>query len=220
MTLLVDLSVYQHEVDFIRLKRYGVWGVCLRASSGVDYIDPDFSPRATRAKKAGLVVLSYHYSYFNDPEKEAAHYASVIKPHRLNGRPMLDVEEPSGAIHVEVWCHVFNAEMRNRGLPEPLYYGNPSYIAEHHYNRPIGSGLVLAAYGRNDGKEYPVKVPAPWKFYVAHQFTSTGRIPGIQGSVDVWHSHYPRRLKVSHNPIIRYWDNLHNEYAHWKGAPI
>src|SRR5579884_4146716 len=96
MATLVDLSLYQHSVDFQAVKRYGIWGVCLRASSGVDYIDPDFSVRAVRARKAGLVVLSYHYCYFNDPIKEADHYASVIKHHHLNGRPMLDVEEPSG----------------------------------------------------------------------------------------------------------------------------
>ena len=202
--LLVDLSKWQKEVDFQALKKYGVWGICLKATEGNGYIDPTFKDRAARAKKQGLVVLSYHYARFNDPVEEADHYASIIHPAKLTGRPMLDVEEPSGTINVEVWCRDFNRHLRyKRGLPLPLYYGNPSYIAEHHYTRPIGAGLVLAAYGRNDGKDYPVACPAPWTEITAHQFTSEARFPGVPGPVDAWHTNHPAKLKL--NRLTVWW---------------
>lgn len=202
--LLVDLSKWQAEVDFQALKKYGIWGVCLKATEGISFVDPTFKDRAIRAKKAGLVVLSYHFTDFKDPVEEADHYASIIKPAKLTGRPMLDVEIPSGTMNVEVWCRDFNRHLRyKRGLPLPLYYGNPSYISEHHYSRPIGAGLVLAAYGRNDGKEYPVTVPAPWTRFVAHQFTSVGRVPGVAGPVDVWHSKFPYVLRL--NRLTEWW---------------
>jgi len=202
--MLVDLSKWQDKVNFTELKKYGVWGVCLKATQGTTFVDPSFATRAKEAKKVGLVVLSYHYATFADPVEEADHYASIIHPARLTGRPMLDVEEPSGTINVEVWCRDFNRHLRyKRGLPLPLYYGNPSYIVEHKYSRPIGAGLVLAAYGRNDGKDFPVVVPAPWTRYVAHQFTSEGRLPGVGGPVDVWHSTHPSVLKL--NRLTEWW---------------
>jgi len=203
--LLIDLSNNNGEVNFKRIKEYGVWGVCLKATQGTEFVDPTFANRAREAKKAGLVVLSYHYATLKDPVEEADHYASIIHPARLNGRPMLDMEVPSGTINVEVWCRDFNRHLRyKRGLPLPLYYGNPAYISEHHYSRPIGSGLILASYGRDDGKDYPFIIPAPWTHVTAHQFTSVGHIPGIAGPVDVWHSRHHYRLKVSR--ILEWWE--------------
>jgi GH25 family lysozyme M1 (1,4-beta-N-acetylmuramidase) len=118
---------------------------------------------------------------------------------------MLDVEIPSGTINVEVWCRDFNRHLRyKRGLPLPLYYGNPSYISEHHYSHQIGAGLVLASYGRNDGKEYPFVIPAPWKKVAAHQFTSVGHIPGVPGPVDVWHSRHSWKLHL--NRFTEWWE--------------
>lgn len=204
--LLIDLSNNNDAVDFHAVKKYGIWGVCLKATEGTTFVDSTFATRAKAAKKAGLVVLSYHYARFEDPVAEANHYASVIKPAHLNGRPMLDVEEPSGTKNVEVWCRDFNRHIRYRNhLPLPLYYGNPAYILEHHYSRPIGSGLVLASYGRNDGKNYPVQTPEPWQLRVAHQFTSTGRVPGVSGPVDVWHTTRPWRLRL--NRLTEWWEN-------------
>lgn len=203
--LLIDLSNNNGEVNFKRIKEYGVWGVCLKATEGKTFIDATFGRRAHEAKKHGLVVLSYHYARFEDPVEEANHYASVIHPAKLNGRPMLDVEEPSGTINVEVWCRDFNRHLRyKKGLPLPLYYGNPSYISEHHYSHRIGAGLVLASYGRNDGKDYPFIIPAPWTRVMAHQFTSVGHIPGVVGPVDVWHSRHPYRLKL--NRLTEWWE--------------
>jgi lysozyme len=203
--LVCDLSNNNGQVNFDELKKYGVFAVCLKATQGVEFTDPTFHDRAKRAKKAGLVVLSYHFAGFNDPVEEANHYANVIHPARLNGRPMLDVEIPSGTINVEVWCRDFNRHLRyRRGLPLPLYYGDPAYITEHHYKHPIGAGLVLASYGRDDGKDYPYVVPHPWKEITAHQFTSKGHLPGVVGEVDVWHTTKPYKLKLSR--LLEWWE--------------
>lgn len=204
MKTLVDLSKYQTSANFKQLKEAGIWGVCLRASSGVSYIDPTFYPRARRARKHGLVVLSYHFAYLNDPIKEANHYCDVMSHRKkaLNGRPMLDIEIPSAGIDVEEWSHRFIQRVISRGFPRPLFYSNPSYITEHHFKKPIGSGLVLAAYGPNDGKDHPVECPSPWKYFVAHQFTSKGRVNGVPGFVDKWHSTHPRKLRKPTNIIF------------------
>lgn len=202
--LLVDLSNNNAEVNFKRLKEYGVWGVCLKATEGTTFTDRTFAGRAKAAKKVGLVVLSYHYARFEDPVEEANHYANVIHPARLNGRPMLDVEEPPGTINVELWCRDFNRHLRyKRGLPLPLYYGNPAYITERHYSHTIGAGLVLASYGRNDGRDYPYIIPAPWVRIKAHQFTSVAHLPGVAGPVDCWHSKHPYALKL--NRLTEWW---------------
>jgi GH25 family lysozyme M1 (1,4-beta-N-acetylmuramidase) len=56
--LLIDLSNNNGSVNFKRVKEYGVWGVCLKATEGNSFIDATFATRAREAKKAGLVVLS------------------------------------------------------------------------------------------------------------------------------------------------------------------
>jgi hypothetical protein len=53
--------------------------------------------------------------------------------------------------------------------------------------------------GRNDGKQYPVTAPAPWKSFVAHQFTSRGSVAGF-GPVDVTRVYKPGAVLA--HPIL------------------
>lgn len=202
---IVDTSQFQESVDFRELKAKKIWGVYLRATMGAQDVDSQFAIRVAHAHSVGLRIGTYHYAYPNlhpgneGASVEANHYASTIKRYHLNRylslRPMLDMEEH--ATGVEEWSRHFNKVCILRGLPIPLFYSYAPYIESMGIQHgPIGAGLVIAAYGRNDGKEYPVYAPKPWKDYVAHQFTSNGVIPGISGHCDVWHSHHPKAIQA------------------------
>lgn len=184
--LLLDVSEYQGSIDWPRVAQH-FKAVYIKASEGVTWNDPDFQRNRKEANAAGLRVGAYHFADFNLPGKEATHFAlTVQKIGRRDLKPVLDLEAPiPHGVDPVRWVHIFNAVVRTKLGVWPMLYSYGPYIDELHLDRPLGDGLWLAAYGRNDGKEYPVYTPLPWKRYVAHQFTSKGRTPGINGYVDV-----------------------------------
>ena len=51
---VLDISAYQGEVDFQRVKRDGIWGVMLKATEGERYLSPAFEKNYQQAKQAEL----------------------------------------------------------------------------------------------------------------------------------------------------------------------
>lgn len=193
--LLCDLSEHQREVDFGRLRSGGIAGVYLRASYGRTGIDATIDRKTRAARAAGLRVGFYHYAYPHRnraPLGEADNFARVVRSvggiGRRDLRPMLDVEDTPAEPFLSDWSRDWNREVVRRLGVGPLFYSYGPFVAAMRPATPIGYGLVLAAYGRNDGRDYPVEAPAPWRAFVAHQFTSRGRLPGVVGDVDLWHA--------------------------------
>ena len=54
---VLDISAYQGEVDFQRVKRDGIWGVMLKATEGERYLSPAFEKNYQQAKQAELEPL-------------------------------------------------------------------------------------------------------------------------------------------------------------------
>lgn len=197
MLLIVDLSNNNGaQVDFEKLRRMGhVEGVMLKASEGVSFVDEDYHRFREDAHRAGLRVGAYHYARPDlephDPFVEADHFAAIVKGAgglgRRDLRPALDYEQavpgagPWLAGWARGWCHRVRKQL---GL-WPLVYTYPAYAAAMDAKWPIGGGLWLASWGRNDGREYPYVVPAPWRHAYLHQFTSRAWMPGVPGNVDV-----------------------------------
>jgi lysozyme len=197
VTLFVDLSNNNAgEPNWRELKRH-VDGVMLKVSEGATFADRTFKPRRDRARAAGLRVGGYHFARpsmsdapTRDAVLEARHFSSlVLELGRRDYVPALDMESLSSLSRdVQVmWARAFSQEIRRRLGRYPLFYSYPAFITGLLPDdaKPIGGGLWLAAYGRNDGKPYPFRVPKPWKKAVAHQFTSQGRVAGVTGLVDV-----------------------------------
>jgi hypothetical protein len=81
------------------------------------------------------------------------------------------------------------AQLWLRTLTLPSLFIGIAYIGPA---RPIGAGLWLASYARNDGTDHGAAVPPPWRSYVAHQFSSNCLVSGCGGRVDLSHA---RRLR-------------------------
>lgn len=82
---LADLSKWNGAVDFAKVKASGIDGVIIRTGFGVKspkQIDRRFEEYYAAAKKAGLYVGAYHYSYANDAigaVKEAEFMLELLK---------------------------------------------------------------------------------------------------------------------------------------------
>jgi GH25 family lysozyme M1 (1,4-beta-N-acetylmuramidase) len=189
--LFVDLSNNNASPDFARLKAAGVRAAILKATEGLTFTDPDFQGWARSAHAAGLDVGSYHFAHpGEDPVAQARHYLSVIEPAGtyLTLRPVLDLEQGTPEPAFFDWTVAFNHRVKLGTNRFPIFYSYTSYITGMRCPRPLGSGLWLAAYGPNDGTDHGSVAPAPWRKWIAHQFTSAAHVPGVGGDVDLSHT--------------------------------
>lgn len=200
MTLVIDLSNNNTDVRFGELPP-SITGVYLKATEGATYIDPTCAGRRKRARECGLRVGLYHFARpgGGDAKAEAKKFCEVLgKLGRTDMRPALDFEDDTASA-TEAWAHEFSHEVQRRLGVFPLFYSYHAFVASRKFKEPVGDGLWLASYGKDDGKEHPYKVPAPWEKAVMHQFTSNGRVPGVAGPCDV--SYVPRLSAILVHPV-------------------
>ena len=207
MALILDLSNNNGEPDWSRLKAQGIDAVYLKASEGTHFVDGTFAARRAAANKHGLAVGAYLFARPDASSAgiQASNFANVVKRLGVNDlRPALDFEVPtkmSDAAAVQ-WARDCNQHIKSALGALPIFYTYSSYAQALHATTPIGAGFWLASYSRNDGKEHPFTVPAPWRKTVAHQFSSRCSVGGCSGLVDL--SHADSLLPLRAFPILPY----------------
>lgn len=187
----IDVSRWQGKIKmegWAQVKAAGYKGVMLRAvgsRNGVPYIDPTFEDNYANAKAAGLDMGVYYYT--NATSEQLADRELAVLRKALVGKEMtmpvaVDLESPSLA-----------------GMP----YGNLSNLAAYHLEQIEKMGFYAQLYtytsyatvhldmarlaGRWDVwlADYTGKAPKVSFKYNAHQHTSKGTVPGINGPVDL-----------------------------------
>jgi lysozyme len=199
--VILDMSNWQGVIDWKRIAADGITCVFVKATDGAIYVDHYFDYNRKAAEFHKIRVGAYHFAEPGSPDVQAAHFANVVKTlRRRELRPVLDLESAGLSGHeAEPWARAFNRAIVRRLGVTPLFYSYPDYIRRMQLKRPVGGGLWLASYGRNDGVDHGADVPAPWKRVVAHQFTSVGHYAGVKGKVDV--SHAARLTPLLAHPV-------------------
>lgn len=199
--LLVDLSNVNGPVDWHAIRRAGITGAFLKATEGVSFDDELFHLHRRQAAAVGIRAGAYHFARpdHNGPIAEARHFAKVVG--RIGARelrPVLDLETHADE-DLAAWARQWNHTVRRLLDVGPLFYTYPAFAAGLNLRTPIGYGLWLASYGRDDGREHPYTIPRPWRAAVAHQFTSRARLAGAAGYVDL--SSAPRLAPLLAHPL-------------------
>lgn len=205
--LLVDLSNNNPDpLDFRALKRAGVFGALMKVSEGTGFVDGDWPGRARAARAAGLHVGGYHFAR---PDGSPLPQARLFAAHlgtvgRRDLHPALDLETNDGHLtpsQLFQWARGFGDEVHRLTGSRCLWYTYPAFLSQQHWTRTLGNGagLWIAAYGPNDGHDHGLAGfdLSPWSRAVAHQFTSVGRIAGVNGPVDLTHAR-SRRSMLAH----------------------
>ncbi len=182
----IDVSKYQGNIDFQKVKDAGCHFVILRAAiynNGKFGIDSKFEQYYKDAKAAGLLVGVYYYSVDNTTElmkEHCAELAKALKGKEIDFPVAYDFEKWKGFQKLKMnssdltnMFYLFCSEMESYGY-EAMIYANPYFL--RNWFRPGGHKIWLA-----DWKTNPSYVG---KFYF-WQFSASGRIAGIQGNVDV-----------------------------------
>lgn len=202
MLELVDLSNNNAgPIGFEQLKRHGIFGVWHKVSEGLSFSDPDWTARRSAARSAGLHVGGYHFARpaIGSAIAEAEYFVAHLGPvERRDLHPVLDLEDAgplsSGALHD--WARTFLTHVHRRTGVKAITYSGPAFVLERQWSKTFGTGagLWLADYGPNDGRDHGPHVPHPWRRVVAHQYTSVGHVPGVNGNVDLTHASSRRRI--------------------------
>lgn len=190
---IIDVSDYQVGVDYAKVKKAGISGVWIKATEGLTWNAKLYDEHRANALKAGLRVGAYHFArpdlHPYDAEGEARHFAAIIgKPGRRDLKPVLDFETPASMLTDEqevAWARAFNKAFQGLIGLWPMFYTYQAMAQRLAPETPIGNGLWLARYGKNDGSYEPVSPPAPWKRIAAHQYTSQAVVPGVRGRCDL-----------------------------------
>jgi GH25 family lysozyme M1 (1,4-beta-N-acetylmuramidase) len=179
----IDVSYYEASVDWPAVHAAGVDFTFIRATDGLQYIDPTFPGYWDGAKSAGVIRGAYQFFRpAEDPVAQADLLLSkigTIEPGDLP--PVIDVEVSGGlttaqvAAAVHAWVDRVTAAI---GRPPIVYAGLYSWHDLTANADLTSSPLWVAQYTSAACPD----IPAPWTQWRFWQDSSTGSVDGIPGS--------------------------------------
>lgn len=181
-----DISKYQSQPDF-NVLRDNIEFIIIKVSEGTGYTDSQFKRNQSEARRVGLGLGYYHFSrpdLGNTPEAEANYFIQAVGTPQTGEVFVLDFEVNYTGDKV-AWCKKFlDACASKLNGTKPLIYLNKSQILGLNWQPVIdgGYGLWAAFY---DNKPTPLGFDTPWSTVAMKQYTSSGSLPGISGTVDL-----------------------------------
>lgn len=182
----IDVSHYQGNIDWAKVKAAGNAFAFAKATQGVSMIDSMFAPNWKNMQNAGVVRGAYHFfTAVGDPLQQAQHYINNVPNYaQADLPPMLDLEDRTGAQQIGKAQLVTNVHqwMRKVGTHFnriPILYCDSSFASEWLDESFAEYALFIAEYGVS-----APRLPSwadKWTFW---QYSSTGIVEGVNGHVD------------------------------------
>lgn len=185
-TIGIDVSSWQGNIDWNKVKTSGVDAAMIRigyGSKNKNTMDKKFRDNLVNAKKAGIKVGLYYYSYANDVNeaiKQAKWIINELNSEKLDLPIAFDWEDWSDFMNYKInfndlndIANSFMKEIENNGY-KSMNYGSATYH-EKVWNTPKYPTWLAYYTDNNDFEED----------YIMWQVASNGIIPGISGYVDL-----------------------------------
>lgn len=188
----IDVSKWQGDIDWDKVKKAGVEFVMIRAGyrgskTGALVEDPNFLVNIRGAKRAGLKVGVYFFTQaVNEVEavEEASMVIALCDGYDLDYPVVIDSEGAGGegradSLDVETRtkvCAAFCETIENAGYEAGVYASRSWYNANLEVNDLDDYRIWLAEYR---------STPLYGGYYDMWQYTSKGKIDGIEGNVDL-----------------------------------
>ncbi len=181
----IDVSVYQGNINYERVKAHGIEVVYIRAGEGYDYIDPYFEQNYENALSAGLKIGYYHYitaSNTTEAETQAEFFYSLIKDKTIDCYPAMDFEafpELSNAEINEIALTYLETLSRLLGYSAAIYtdVNNIETLWDSSLSQ---YPLWVAEYGTGMPRSI-----GDWAEWSGFQYSGMGNVSGIDGYVDL-----------------------------------
>lgn len=189
-TLVVDLSINQGNVDFVKLKSSGIKRVILRSTTKNLQPDIKFKEYLSGARNNGFDIEVYKLSYATNINESVIEANSVIKflqSCNLKTRIWLDLEDksqiPLGKGGILAIATAFLQTCQNAGYDVGIYCSLDWYKNYIHDDLKNKYGFWIARYGKNNGVIDNTYKPNVGE--VGWQYTSKGSVVGINANVDL-----------------------------------
>ena len=181
----IDVSKYQGEINWQKVKTDGIEFVVIRCGYGreISQKDPYFEANYAGAKAAGLQVGTYWYSYAEsaeDAKTEAKTFLEAVNGKAFDLPVYYDVEENTqaekGKEFVTGVILAFAEEVERAGYTVGVY-ANTNWLTNYIDLTKLGSRSIWKADYREDyDKEISCDI---------HQYASDGNVNGISGRCDM-----------------------------------
>jgi lysozyme len=179
----IDVSSYQGEIDWKRVKAAGVIFAFARVSDGLAVVDQRFADNYAAMKRAGVRRGAYQFFRASvDPRAQADLLLAAVRPLGLPDLPLVaDVETADGMPPEEVRARLtlWLSRIERRTRRRPIVYTSPS-MGELLGGQFATHPLWVAHYE----VDCPT-VPLGWDRWTFWQHSSDGRVPGVSGPVDL-----------------------------------
>lgn len=177
---VLDVSSYQNPSVITRESK-NIGGVIVKATQGVNYVNPLCNAQYAEAKRLGKLLGLYHYASGNDPVSEADYFIKNIKNYVHEAILVLDWEKAqNSAWGNSEWAEKFVDRVHELTGVWPLLYTGAEGISQCK-SLVNKCGLWFAYYYKsansvNQGwlrPDFNVNI-SPWKNYTIWQFSSKG----------------------------------------------
>lgn len=182
MLRVVDEASWQEGIDNTTLD---CDAVIVKATQGTGYINPICDSLYQAAKSAGKLLGVYHYASGGNATAEADFFLDNIQGYIGEAMLVLDWESGENAQWGNPnWCKEFCDRVSARTGINPVVYVQNSAVDQ--VANLTNNGLWIAQYADNNPMGW---VDSPWNTitvnHIMHQYTSTGRINGWSGNLDL-----------------------------------
>lgn len=201
LTKGIDVSVHQGNIDWQKVKNAGIDFAILRCGYGSDIASQDdsqFVRNMAECERVGMPFGVYLYSYANSVEKaksEAQHVLRLIGNHKLQYPIYYDLEDSkttgkcSNVLILEM-AKAFVGTLEEKGYWVGIYantYWNNTYLTDKWYDTKARWVAQYASKCTYNGE------------YGMWQYSSKGKVDGIQGNVDMNYCYvdYPTQVKLA-----------------------
>ena len=185
--MIIDVSHYQSIISWPLVKLDGVDKCYIKAAEGNTFVDSRFRSNWQNARLAGVQRGSYHFFRANvSPLNQARHFVNTVGVD-LGELPLaLDVETNDGIGTFQLTTNVRAClfEIERLVGRKPIIYSSktrwnalttrPTWVVEYSWWLAQYSSLVSSP-------ALPANVTTWWLW----QYTSSGRVRGISGDVDL-----------------------------------
>ena len=177
---VIDVSVWQGDIDWAKVKADGVDGAIIRYADG-STLDSKFDKNMKAAKAQGLHVGAYIFSRAKTKaaaEKEAERLYNACKQYNPDMPLYIDLEASSLSSYANQSAFAFINKMKALG-GKPGIYANlnwfNNYIKTANYT---SYPLWIAQYNSKITHKHP-------NWFGMWQYSSSGSVKGIKGRVDM-----------------------------------
>ena len=207
----VDVSRWQGEIDWPKLRTQGANFAYIKATDGGDHLDPMFKTNWQRARQAGIRRGAYHFFYWCRRASEQADWFIRNVPRDPDALPpVIDVEwngdsackrRPSRADVLEK-MQVFMDKLERHYGQRPVIYTAPDFYKDNLVGAFENYPFWLRAVAQHPSKVYPGRKFVFW------QYSGSGLSQGVNGKIDLnvfngsvegWHNWVEARTMTARN---------------------